>query len=240
MAAGREDRGCGGPIGQLQLSLHAGACPRQPRFQADRGCGRECHLSTGGRPLRRPVGYYSQPWEAPLSSGPDRVCGDGGGRRYWRRGGQHALRPRLCTAIQVLRRSLGLVGQPGQRLERRVAPRQRGPAGKRGREHHSTHHKGTFTTRSRRTPVLAPTFTLAARGQSVCEATEDVPLDQYFYADLSLSQRSTSWPLASYYYVLLSKDSYTDCSRATNLVDMVWWTVSSKQARHILNISDRT
>jgi hypothetical protein len=69
---------------------------------------------------------------------------------------------------------------------------------------------------------------------------EDVPLDQYFYADLSLSQRSTSWPLASYYYVLLSKDSYTDCSRATNLVDMVWWTVSSKQARHILNISDRT
>ena len=61
-----------------------------------------------------------------------------------------------------------------------------------------------------------------------------------FTADLVNSKGNASWPLSSYFYMLIADTSMTDAQRAEFLVDWIWWIVSTSDGAHLAELNRST
>jgi ABC-type phosphate transport system substrate-binding protein len=73
--------------------------------------------------------------------------------------------------------------------------------------------------------------------QAVQSAEAQAQLDRYLTADLSWAPGDGSWPITTYFYLLLTSVNDADCERATNLVDLAWWMLSAAQAENLNNLN---
>jgi hypothetical protein len=65
----------------------------------------------------------------------------------------------------------------------------------------------------------------------------DASLDQYLTADLSNNTGADGWPISTFMYMVVPRDSNADCARSTDLANLVWWILSSAQAVNLANIN---
>jgi hypothetical protein len=64
--------------------------------------------------------------------------------------------------------------------------------------------------------------------------------DKHFNADLVNTKSNSSWPISSYFYMLIAKTSMTDAKRAEYLVDWIWWIVSTIDGDHLADLNRST
>jgi len=75
------------------------------------------------------------------------------------------------------------------------------------------------------------------QSQAVQSAEAQAQLDRYLTADLSWAPGAGSWPITTYFYLLLTSANDADCERATNLVDLAWWMITAAQAENLNNLN---
>jgi hypothetical protein len=54
------------------------------------------------------------------------------------------------------------------------------------------------------------------------------------------STTNGSYPLSAYVYTTISMTEMTDCIRAKELVQWLWWSISSTRGRHLAELNSST
>jgi len=71
----------------------------------------------------------------------------------------------------------------------------------------------------------------------VLSAIQDFPINQYSIADLSWGPGEQSWPITSYFYLLINKSSTLNCQAPKSIASMVYWIYNSSSAEHVNEIN---